>query len=198
MSDALESTGALVEAIQRGDPAAQQTLFLRYVPRVRQMVAMRMGLHVARLPDDADDVVQDTLLNALQALPRFEHRSEGAFRAWIARIAENTLRNDARSRRTDKHRTVWQRCADLDLSATLFPTAGPGPTSAIEQREAATHIEDAILDLPTLYRSAIELRDVAGMSYGDLAESLGRTEANCRKIYQRAREMLQERLRPKA
>jgi len=195
MTDPGESTSSLVDAIQRGDAGAQEQLFERYVPRVRQMVALRMGRPVADLPADADDIVQQTLLSALQALAKFEHRSEGAFRAWIARIVENTLKNEHRNQRSDKHRQIWQRQGDLDLRETMFPDVGHGPSSIAEQKEQNQHIETAILSLPALYRRAIELRDIAGMSYMDLAEALGRSEPNCRKIYQRAREMLQDKLR---
>ena len=195
MTNPGESTPSLVDAIQRGDVRAQEQLFERYVPRVRQMVALRMGRPVADLPADADDMVQQTLLSALQALAKFEHRSEGAFRAWIARIVENTLKNEHRNQRSEKHRQIWQRQGDLDLRETMFPDDGHGPSSLAEQKEQNQRIEAAILSLPTLYRRAIELRDIAGMSYIDLAEALGRSEPNCRKIYQRAREMLQDKLR---
>lgn len=190
-----DSTSSLVDAIQRGDVRAQEQLFERYVPRVRQMVALRLGKPVADLPSHADDIVQQTLLSALQNLSEFEHRSEGAFHAWIARIVENTLKNEHRSQRSGKHQQIWQRQGDLDLRATMFPDEGHGPSSIAEQREQNAQIEAAILSLPALYRRAIELRDIGGMSYLDLAEALGRTEPNCRKIYQRAREMLQDKLR---
>lgn len=190
-----ESTSSLVDAIQRGDTRAQEQLFERYIPRVRQMVALRIGKPVADLPGDADDIVQQTLLNALQAVSQFEHRSEGAFRAWIARIVENALKNEHRNRRSNKHQQIWQRHGDLDLRETMFPDEGHGPSSIAEQKELNERIEAVILSLPALYRRTLELRDIAGMNYLDLAEALGRTEPNCRKIYQRAREMLQDKLR---
>lgn len=189
-----ESTSSLVGAIRQGSQAAQQQLFDRYVPRVRQMVALRLGCPVARLTVDADDVVQDTLLRALRALPAFEQRGDGAFRAWIAKIAENRLRSEARSRRSRKRRVIWRRCADLDLSETLFPSGAPTPSHAAERKELSARIEAAILALPSPYRQAIELRDIAGTDYREMAMALGRTEATCRKIYQRARALLQAKL----
>lgn len=194
MTDPLASTGALLRAIQTGDPSAAQELFDRYVPRVRQMVALALHLPVRRLPDDADDVVQDTLMKALQALPNFEHRGPGAFHAWIATIAENQLRNAARERRTAKGQAIWRRCADLDLRETIFPADVPTPSADAQNNELGARIEAAILSLPGLYRRAIELRDIAGMDHAEMAKELGRSEVNCRKIYQRAREMLHERL----
>jgi len=194
MTDPLASTGTLVRAIQGGDPAATQQLFDRYVPRVRQMVALGLRVPAHRLPADADDIVQDTLLNALKALPEFEHRGDGAFRAWIAQIAANRLRNAARDRRSGKGQAIWRRCADLDLRETVFPADVPTPSDDAENKELGARIEAAILSLPGLYRRAIELRDIAGMDHAQIARELGRSEANCRKIYQRAREMLHERL----
>jgi RNA polymerase sigma-70 factor (ECF subfamily) len=194
MTDDRAETLTLITASQSGDRVAREHLFARCLPRVRQMVALRVGVPVSALPAHAEDTVQDTLLNALQALPTFELRSIGQFHNWLARIAENRLRNDARDRRSAKAAAIGQRLTDLDLSATLFPANDRTPSSQAVLREQRVRLESAILALPGLYRRAIELRDIAGMDHAELAAELRRTEANCRKIYQRAREMLLQRL----
>ena len=192
MDDQAE-TIALITASQAGDQHARERLFARCLPRVRQMVALRVGVSIGALPAHAEDVVQDTLLSALKALPRFQPRTIGAFHGWLARIAENRLRNEARQRSSRKA-AHGQPLADLDLSAALFPANDRTPSSQAALAEQRIRVEAAILGLPGLYRRAIELRDIAGMEHGEMAVELRRSEANCRKIYQRAREMLLLRL----
>ena len=60
--------------------------------------------------------------------------------------------------------------------------------------EANRRVEQALLALPALYREALTLRCIGQLSHAEIAQQLGRTEANCRKIVQRATEMLQAAL----
>ena len=80
-----ESSVELAGLAARGDGRARDALFERYLPRVRQIVSVRMGRPLAAI-HEVDDVVQESMLDAFRSLERFELRSDATFRNWMARI----------------------------------------------------------------------------------------------------------------
>src|SRR5215510_12954276 len=70
----------------RHDPTAFRALYRRYCPRVYAYVAYRVGRAA-----DAEDLTADIFLKVVEGLPRFEDRGEGAFAAWLCRIAHNAV-----------------------------------------------------------------------------------------------------------
>ena len=68
-------TGTLIRAVQQGDDAAARELFARYLPRVRQIAALRMGRPVRELVD-VEDVVQATLLATWRSIEKYDTRSD--------------------------------------------------------------------------------------------------------------------------
>lgn len=148
---------------------------------------------------DAEDLLQETLLSAWQALDRFDGRS---LRAWLYRIATNRCRNYLR----DTSRRL--RDADVvdpgSLSAGLvhsdepwwlepYPDAllgdvGSSPEARFEARESiALSFVAGLQGLPTQQRAALVLRDVLGFSAAEVAEMLGSTPASVNSALQRAR-----------
>ncbi len=185
-----DPTERLVLLAQQGDLAARETLFTRYLPRVCRMVASHLGVRRDALPAAAEDVAQDALVRALGGLDRFEMRSRGAFAAWMATIVLNCVRKHARRHGGDAERGLWQRYGDLDLRESIFAGVEPNPSRVLAGAEANQRVEQALLALPVLYREALTLRCIGQLSHAEVAQQLGRTEANCRKIVQRATEML--------
>lgn len=190
MSEPAPSTQGLVLGAQAGDDAAREALFQRYLPRVARMVAAQLGIRRDQLPTHAEDLAQDAILRALRALPDFELRGKGAFTAWLATIVENCIRSHLRSSRGQAERHFWQRYGDLDLTESVFagPQESPSRCAAGDESNRATEV--AMLAMPQLYRRVLSLRFFAGMSHAELAQAIGRTEANCRKLTQRALELL--------
>jgi len=158
------------------------------------MVASRFGVFRSQLPDDAEDLIQETIIRAMNGLPRFEMRSDGAFAAWLATIAENAMRNHVRSRNSPGERRLWQRYGDIDLSESFFPGAEPSPSRLMAGVESNRAIEAAMLGLPMLHRQVLSLRFFACMSHAEIAQQIGHTEQNCRKLVQRALEALRAEL----
>lgn len=191
MSELDGVTVMLVRAAQGGDAAAREQLFARYLPRVARMVAIQLGVARAALPAAAEDMAQEALLRAFQALDRFEVRSPGAFMAWMATIVLNCVRRHQRSERHGASAMLWQRYGDLDLAESLFAGREATASSIVVRREQQQRLEAALLTLPALYREALSLRALAGMSHAEIAQAIGRSEANSRKIVQRATEMLE-------
>lgn len=190
----MQSTERLVVAAQAGDVAAREQLFARYLPRVCRMVAVHLGVPRASLPASAEDMAQDALIRAFSGLAGFQMHSGGAFAAWMATIVLNCVRKHHRRANNGSHRALWQRYGDLDLHESIFVGNEPSPSRLFGDREANDRLEAALLELPALYRESLSLRYLAQMSHAEIAQQLGRTEVNSRKIVQRGLDMLQATL----
>ncbi len=190
MSEDMPSTEQLVVAAQAGDATAREQLFARYLPRVCRMVAVHLGVPRASLPASAEDMAQEALIRAFAGLAGFEMHSGGAFAAWMATIVLNCVRKQHRHAHNGAQRALWQRYGDLDLHESIFAGKEPSPSGLCVDREANERLEAALLGLPALYREALSLRYLAQMSHAEIAQQLGRTEANSRKIVQRGLDML--------
>ena len=148
---------------------------------------------------DAEDLLQETLLSAWQALDRFDGRS---LRAWLYRIATNRCLNYLRdsSRRARDAKPIDPG----KLSAGLVPSDEPwwlepypdaligdvesSPEARFEARESiALSFVAGLQRLPTQQRAALVLRDVLGFSAAEVAEMLGSSPASVNSALQRAR-----------
>src|SRR5262245_13491099 len=83
----LAGTLQLVHSAQKGEVAARDQLFRRYLPRVRQIVAVRARISLRDL-DEHEDIVQESLLKVFQGLRRIDKDTEAAFRNWVACCVE--------------------------------------------------------------------------------------------------------------
>jgi RNA polymerase sigma-70 factor (ECF subfamily) len=195
---AFETTLRLVQAAQGGDQRALNDLFERYLPRTRRIVACRMGWRLRQL-EEHEDLVQATLLRVFQGLDRFEAQSEGSFRHWVAHLVECTIRNAARDAKRAKRGggrvRRWSELADESLSRLTFAGDDPSPSAVVQARELEERLEDALQKLPERYRELIVLRSLCGMSYGEIAATVGaEKEGTVRQIYSRAVQKLKDLL----
>jgi len=195
---ALRNTISLVKSAQQGSRKALEDLFCRYLPRVRQIVALRLGYR-QRLFVEVEDIVQDTLLKVFEGLHRFEQRSEGSFRNWLARCVECQIVDSAREMGAKKRGAGGaKRFADIrgeTLTSSVFPAEGPTPSKVAQGKEAQEKLEEALLGLPQHYREVIVLRQLCEMSYPEIAKTMGfNEEASARKACSRALQKLREAL----
>lgn len=131
-------------------------------------------------PTDGDDATQVALMSIVRALPGFDGRA--AVRTWAHRIAVNAALDEVRRR--------GRRPAPVD---EVPERAGHGPE--FDQRVADRQALDAALaDLPVDFRTAVVLRDVVGMDYADIAESVGVPVGTVRSRINRGRRQLADRL----
>ena len=198
--EAYETTLRLVRAAQAGEEKALNDLFVRYLPRTRRIVAARMGWKLQQL-HDYEDLVQESLLKVFQGLERFEARSEGSFRHWVAECVECTIRNAVRDSQRAKRGggavKRWSELQNENLSALTFAGDSPTPSAIVQASELEERIEAALLLLPKRYRDAIVLRSFCEMSYTEIKDSLGvEHEATARQICFRAMQKLGELLSP--
>ena len=158
------------EAVRRardGDREAFRVLVERHQGR-----AYRLALRVLRDEEGARDVVQDAFLKAYRSLDRFEGRS--GFYTWLYRIVMN-LCLDRRRRSQTRREVEWSEAAEAE-AATLAPAlADPGaaPDAALDRSQLRGLVARAIAELPDDARRTIELREIDGLSYQEIAQALG-------------------------
>lgn len=198
MVEPVDSTLSLVRLAKEGDAGAMEKLFVRYLPRVRQIVAFRLGFR----PQDFaafEDLVQESLLKLFEKLEQYEERSEATFRNWVSRCVAHTVSNQLRDGRAAKRGGGQVRplssFAGEDLSTVVFAAKDPSPSSLYRGKELRDRIEVALLELKEHYREAILLRSFCEMSFEEVAKTLGlRTEAAARKMFSRAMAELRQKL----
>ena len=181
----------LVERVQRGDKQAFDLLVLKYQHRIIKLVSRYI-----RDPSDALDVAQDAFLKAYRALPNF--RGESAFYTWLYRIAINTAKNylvmQSRHLLETEVNPESEEGEQFELESTLKEYSTPENMVLTDEIQAT--IVAAIDDLPDDLRTAILLREVEGLSYEEIANVMGCPVGTVRSRIFRARESVDNRLKP--
>lgn len=190
-----EMTLHLVRSAQKGNSEAVEELFRRYLPRVRQIVVLRLGYRQARIAE-VDDLVQEALLKVFQNLGKYKARSEASFRDWIVACVVNSMRNSLRDARVEKRGgqrvRVFAEVAAGNLASSIFPGKGPSPSAIAQGNETLERIETALLTLDERDRELIILRRLCEMSYPEVAEKLGLSEVAARQAFHRAMARLEK------
>ncbi|NCF72494.1 MAG: RNA polymerase sigma factor RpoE [Gammaproteobacteria bacterium] len=155
----------LVERVQKGDKGAFDLLVLKYQHKIVNLI-----MRYVRDPELALDISQEAFIKAYRALPRF--RGDSAFYTWMYRIAVNTAKNHlaAQRRRPMDVELDLQDPEQYNLHTKLKETDTPeGVTLSNELKES---VERAIAALPEDLRTAIVLRELEGMSYEEIAQTM--------------------------
>lgn len=175
--------------------AGDRTEFARLVDLYSGSI-YRLGLKMLGNPQDAEDVLQNTFLNALTHLSSFEGRSSLA--TWLYRIAANEALMLIRKRRPelslerDDHPGTPE--THEDLKPTQFADWSALPEDELLSTEGRKLLDTAIESLPDALRIVFVLRDIEGLSIKETAEALDLTETNVKTRLLRARMYLRERL----
>jgi RNA polymerase sigma-70 factor (ECF subfamily) len=168
-----------------------------------------LDLHIYRIVgsrQDAEDLLQETLLAAWRGLERFEGRA--SVRAWLYRIATNRSLDALRAtrRRPEEQRmaqmpepTRWNEPLWLepypDLLLDGVPDDAPGPEARYETKEAITlAFIVGLQHLPPQQRAVLVMRDVLGFRAGEVAATLETSKASVNSLLLRAREAFESRL----
>jgi len=190
-TDSLRQTMVQVRAANAGDRDALNDLLSRYLPWIRKAVARQMGRKLRDL-DTADEVVQESLLDAFRAISRFEDRTEHGFRRWLARIVLNNIRDN--SRRRSREPGAGSATA-APPSASSIAARDPRPSQIASANELEQRFDGALSKLPPLHREIVQLRDRDGLDDDAIAAKLGYKNADTvRALYNRARRSLRQRL----
>lgn len=159
-------------------PEKFEALLLPHLSFIRSWVRSRVLNR-----DDADDVIQQTLLLACRHVEQF--RFEASFGTWLCRIAINVIRG--RYRRPYYYRTVLVEPKTLERLG--FEDATPSPLSVLQSNENKSALLGAISKLPYIYREVLELR-LQERGAAESAELLGITLAALKSRHLRARRLL--------
>ena len=177
----------LVKRVQKGDKGAFDLLVLKYEQKIVNLV-----MRYVRDPELALDISQEAFIKAYRALPRF--RGDSAFYTWLYRIAVNTAKNylAAQRRRPMDIELDMQDPDQYGLHAKLNETDTPeGLTISQELQEV---LERAIEAMPDDLRTAIILRELDGMSYEEIAQTMDCPVGTVRSRIFRARDAIGKKI----
>jgi RNA polymerase sigma-70 factor, ECF subfamily len=185
----------LVDLAQHGDVRAFEALVRRY-----QRWVFTLVLRMAGDRADAEDLAQEVFLKAYRGLSSF--RGGSRFSTWLYAIASHHCLNHLASRGYRTRRET-RSDAQTDASGRVLPAGvervadeAPGPDAALEQRDLRRAIEDALAHMTADHRMAVVLRDIQGLSYEEIADTLGVELGTVRSRLHRARMELKARLAP--
>lgn len=155
--------------------------------------AYRMALHLTRHPDEAADLVQETLLRALRAQKTFQLRDrDKGIRPWLFKILHNTFYT--RVGRAKREPTLGD---DLAHDAMAGELDGPAPAwdlASLDWEQVDDRLKAAIFDLPVHYRAPLLLWGIEGMKYREIADVLEVPLGTVMSRLYRARGILSDRL----
>jgi RNA polymerase sigma-70 factor (ECF subfamily) len=179
---------ALVQRCATGDDAACAELVAEH-----QRMVLQLAMNLLGDRDEALDLSQEVFLRVFRTIHRF--RGQSSLRTWIYRIAVNQARN--------RHR-FWRRRHRADQVSLDAHVAAHGdftsasestPDRVLAQKELAEKLQQALDHLPFDQRTAIVLREVDGLSYEEIAFSLGVAIGTVKSRLTRARQALRLELR---
>lgn len=185
MSDETESR--LVDEARAGDARALAALIERHQARV-----YRFGMKMCRDPEDAKEVLQDTLLELARGIRGF--RGGAALSTWLYTVARSRC---IKRRRKGGAAPGAEVPLDDDAAVEASVAAPPqGPDEALAGKEMERAIEDALAALAPAYREVLVLRDVEGLSAAEVAEVTGASVDAVKSRLHRARLAVRARLAP--
>jgi RNA polymerase sigma-70 factor (ECF subfamily) len=153
-----------------------------------------LALHLLGDRDEALDLSQEVFLRVFRTLPSF--RGQSALKTWIYRIVINQARN--RQRFWRRRRRADQISLDQHVAEhgePKQPGDGSSPDRAFARKELASRLWAALNALPFEQRSVVVLREVDGLSYDEIAFSLGVAIGTVKSRLTRARQALRQELR---
>ena len=158
----LASTATLIRALRNGDAHARERLVERCLPLLRRWARGRLPRYGRDL-SETDDIVQVSLLRALNRLEEFDSQRPGAFVAYLRTILMNVVREEIR--RTARTGQAWQPAESL---------ADPGQSlvDRVIGQQTMERYEDALATLTEAQRQAVVLRIEFDMTYPEIAAEL--------------------------
>jgi RNA polymerase sigma-70 factor, ECF subfamily len=178
----------LVVAARQGDRDAFRTLFERYHRR-----AYALAFGVLRHQDDALDIVQDAFIKAHKYLDKFEGNS--SFYTWLYRIVMNLAIDHLRKHRRIKPVELDEASAAEAVDDSLLPRIlGGNPGRALLDKEIRKRIDGALDELSENHRAVLVMRELEGLSYEEMAQTMGCSKGTIMSRLFHARRNMQKRL----
>ncbi len=154
------------------------------------------AMSILNCPRDAEEVVQEAVLKALAALPRF--RGESKFSTWLIQITINEARLKLRKDRRHLYESIDEQRKDEE--GDYFPKDYADwreiPSEALQRTQLKNALKKALDGLPQKYREVLIMRDIQHLSIKETAEVLGITDASVKTRLLRARLQMRDALAP--
>ncbi len=169
----------LIERCLRKDNTAWEQIIARFQRKVFHIAYKFTGRH-----NDAEDLTQEIFLKVFKSLDKFNQEAD--FSTWLSSVARNYCIDRYRASKREKEVVV----EDL-LAFDLAPAAaGSNPHRALEDRDRTSFLRQGLAELPEKLREAVVLRDLQGLSYQEMAETLKLPEGTVKSRINRGREEL--------
>ena len=159
---------ALVQRCQSGDTRAFDELVTRYRQRVFGMV-----YHIVHNEQDAWDLAQEGFVKAWKNIGRF--RGDSSFYTWLYRIVTNVAIDALRKKQIQGGQEFDEtiQLTDIEPTNPLAPKGEPAPSQKLERGELREKIDAAIHKLSPDHRAVILLKEMEGLQYHEIAETVG-------------------------
>jgi len=182
----------LVDRARAGDEVAFRALFERYHRR-----AFSLASGVVRNRDDALDVVQEAFIKAHKHIGKFEGTS--SFYTWLYRIVMNLaidhIRRTKRVKNVDFNDAVGHAESDSVGEESLVPRVlDENPGRSLARKEMREHIGTALSELSDNHRAVLVMRELEGLSYEEMAQTMGCSKGTIMSRLFHARRNMQKRL----
>ena len=179
----------LVEKVQRGDKNAFNLLVTKYQHKVSNLVS-----RYVKNQSDVPDIVQEAFIKAYRALPNF--RGDSAFYTWLYRIAVNCAKNHmvASGRKPPGSDIEIEDAEIYDAGDALRENASP--EKLLLTKEIKKVVFNTIEQLPDDLRTAINLRELEGLSYEEIAAIMECPVGTVRSRIFRARDAVDKKIKP--
>ena len=172
----------IIRSVLRGNVNDFEKLVTAYEKNVYNIALRMVGD-----PDDAADMTQETFIKAYRALSGF--RGDSKFSSWLYRIASNVCLDFLRSR--SRHPQVSLSTVDEDDRATFeLPDMRQNPEEQLMKKLGMEAVRRGLEQLPEQQRQILVLRELGGLSYAALAQTLGLEEGTVKSRIFRARKRL--------
>ena len=173
----------IIQRILLGEKPLYELIIRRYNPYL-----YKIGRSYNYHHEDTQDLMQDTFVDAYKNLAQFESRSN--FKTWISRIMLNNC-----FRKKEKSSFKNESAQELKENfVPMFTTTQSDPEKMVLTQELGKLIENALSQIPEVYRMVFSLREINGMSVAETADLLHISEANVKVRLNRSKIMLRSEL----
>jgi RNA polymerase sigma-70 factor (ECF subfamily) len=185
----------LIERCRQGDLSAIETLILRYQDRIYNTI-----LKICGNPDDAAELTQDTFVKIIEKIGEFEYRS--SFYTWAFSIAVNLTISHCRRKQKVRFSSIDQTGQEDDFNASAAmrdffrDESSPDPAALSQNAELCSLVIKMLNQLSDEHRIILVLRDIEGMDYARIAQTLNIGLGTVKSRLARARGNLRKLLEP--
>jgi RNA polymerase sigma-70 factor (ECF subfamily) len=175
----------LINSFKSGDKTVFEDIILRYQDRIYNLCLYMLGNS-----HDAEDAAQDTFLKAYRSLNDFKPKA--SLYTWLYRIAVNTCIDH---KRKPFFESIFRRSDTGEEMVIEYPSVSPSPEKDYESKQIQSALQKALRKLSPKLRAVIVLKEMEGLSYEEIADTLDVSIGTVKSRISRAREELRTLLK---